>query len=202
MDMPQGGFPRPQDANVSDLAALLPSPGYYSHGAISLPRRSPLSLGSSDRQTMPSYFASQEMGSVSPQETPQYMEIFGTGTTPGSNAESAAPIPGAMIQNPKRAYRQRRKDPSCDACRERKVKVTTEKSGNVHQADCTSAMPRKSRAVPSARVATSDVSSPKTQIDACPRSSTHKSISTLVKSDKHQASARPRAATERGPVST
>lgn len=68
-------------------------------------------------------FNESRLGWVSPVEPPPMVSGFYHNSPSGAISSQHGHLSSSMMHNPKRAYRQRRKDPSCDACRERKVKV-------------------------------------------------------------------------------
>lgn len=94
-----------------------------SHSVPSLPPHARSGLSPQEPSIMSSFYPSHDLGSASPHDSLSHQgESLRAGGI-GSGTPSPAQISAMMMHNPKRAYRQRRKDPSCDACRERKVKV-------------------------------------------------------------------------------
>ena len=111
-------------STASPQSKVNPNMGF---APMTAPNRSSSNLSpfqTSHHPTRPPY-TSYDSGSISPNDrSGQNFDTFlPDGMTVQENAGSQASP--AVLHNAKRAYRQRRKDPSCDACRERKVKVSS-----------------------------------------------------------------------------
>lgn len=114
-----------ESSSVASSGSPLSShdPSLPPQSAAPFSRPSRVGLSPPEPAAMSSFYPPHEMDSVSPNEGSFHLgeTLRSGGGTSGT--PSPAQMSALTMHNSKRAYRQRRKDPSCDACRERKVKV-------------------------------------------------------------------------------